>query len=257
MKVGFVPTMGALHEGHLSLMRAAKANNSLTVASIFVNPLQFLPNEDYGRYPRPIERDLELCEAVGVDIVFNPTADELVGDGLTTVAVEGVTELYEGLARPGHFEGVATIVAKLFMLLRPNVAYFGLKDLQQCLVIRQMVKDLHFPVELAFSPTLREDDGLALSSRNRYLSETHRRAAPKLYEILRHISGQVQANENSDAALTEGKQYLAANGFVVDYLDWVSVPDMRSIREIGESSESALIAAAYLGKTRLIDNILL
>lgn len=250
-KVGFVPTMGALHEGHLSLMRQAKASCGFCVASIFVNPTQFGPNEDFNKYPRDEGRDLELASSAGVDVVFCPSVEEVYGGSCTTVRVSGVTDRWEGPLRPGHFDGVATVVQKLFGMVRPSAAFFGLKDFQQCRVIAKMVRDLYLPVELEFCETVREADGLAMSSRNRYLSPEERAIAPKIHETLVAIS---RAEISLKTGLEEGADKLAGHGFRVEYLAAVN-PDMQPI----ESPEpgARLIIAAWLGKTRLIDNIAL
>jgi pantoate--beta-alanine ligase len=184
-RIGFVPTMGALHDGHASLMRAAAKETEVVVASIFVNPLQFGPKEDFARYPRDLDADAEIAAANGVDVLFAPDQSEIYPrKRMTTIVVPEVTTLWEGAHRPGHFEGVATVVAKLFNLVRANVAYFGRKDFQQCAVIRRMVLDLNIPIEISIQPTLREKDGLAMSSRNRYLSPDARNRAKDIYDSL-------------------------------------------------------------------------
>jgi pantoate--beta-alanine ligase len=183
-KVGFVPTMGALHEGHAALVRKALAECDTCVLSIFVNPLQFGPKEDFDRYPRPLETDLSLAKGWGVHWAFVPDVQEMYSGRETTIRVAGLSEMWEGADRPGHFEGVATIVAKLFHLAAPDIAYFGLKDYQQCAVIRRMVNDLNFRLDLSFVETVRESDGLALSSRNAYLDSEERRVAPLLFQAL-------------------------------------------------------------------------
>lgn len=256
--VGFVPTMGALHEGHLSLIRASKLECDHTVISIFVNPLQFGPNEDLSKYPRSEAQDLELIERAGGDVTFVPTAEELLPTSMTTVHVEGVSNYYEGERRPGHFDGVATIVCKLFNLVRPTHAFFGLKDRQQCAVISQMVSDLNIPIRLEFRPTIRESDGLAMSSRNAYLSTSDRATAPLLFKYL-EISQLALLNEleQDESRITDilatGSNALSNAGFVVDYFDLVDESTFTSCRQVGPSV--VLIAAAKLGATRLIDNI--
>lgn len=256
--VGFVPTMGALHEGHLSLIRASKSLCDSTVVSIFVNPLQFGPNEDLSKYPRTEARDLELIERVGADVTFVPLADELLTSNLTTVRVTGVTEFFEGERRPGHFDGVATIVCKLFNLMRPSHAFFGLKDRQQCAVIKQMVSDLNLPIELVFEPTIREPDGLAMSSRNVYLSPLERAIAPRLYQCLQStrtaLSTPRDIEEDGISNLLEvGATTLTTAGFVVDYYDLVNENSFAPTRNLG--ANTVLVAAAKLGVTRIIDNI--
>ncbi|MEQ1824078.1 MAG: pantoate--beta-alanine ligase [Fimbriimonadaceae bacterium] len=250
-KVGFVPTMGALHEGHVSLMRRAKLECGFCVASIFVNPTQFGPNEDFNKYPRDEARDFELAKSAGVDAVFCPSVESVYNGSTTTVRVGGVTDLWEGPLRPGHFEGVATVVHKLFGMVRPTIAYFGLKDFQQCCVIAKMVSDLYLPIELVFCETVREPDGLAMSSRNRYLSQEERALAPRIYAVLNQVSG---STSGLSEALLEGRTALQNIGFRVEYLAAVNTV-MQPIET--REPNSRLIVAAWLGTTRLIDNIAL
>lgn len=250
----FVPTMGALHDGHLELVRQAKSQADRVVVSVFVNPTQFGPNEDFTRYPRNLERDSELAGEAGADLVYAPSVETMYLEGESTrVQVSGVTDLYEGAHRPGHFDGVATVVLKLFNQVRPDVALFGRKDLQQCAVIAQMVRDLAVPVRLSFVPTVRETDGLAMSSRNVYLSPEERAAAPTLYASLRRAAERMHGGLSSAEALTEAKAAVSSVGFVVDYLDLIDAngftPSTRA--ETGH----AIVVAARLGKTRLIDNL--
>lgn len=248
-----MPTMGALHEGHLSLMRSAKAECDLVAASIFVNPLQFGPKEDLSRYPRSEERDFELAERAGVDHMFCPAPEEIIRGQRTTVQVSGVSEMYEGAFRPGHFDGVATIVAKLFNIVQPSKAYFGTKDLQQCAVLKRMVEDLDFRIEMNFLPTVREADGLALSSRNTYLSAEERSLAPAIYRTLCRIA-ETSIGDHSlglDDPIEKAIEELQGIGFSVDYLDAVNWNEMRSTRIVDDSTW--LVVAARLGKTRLID----
>lgn len=254
-KTGLVPTMGALHEGHLSLMRIAKEECDVVAASIFVNPLQFGPNEDFSKYPRNESRDFALAEGAGVDILFCPESNELVRDTKTTVQVHGVTDLYEGAVRPGHFDGVATIVAKLFNIVQPQVAYFGRKDLQQCAVLRKMAEDLDFRIALRFMGTVREPDGLALSSRNAYLSPSERALAPSLYQALLGIAeAYVRRGSHSVRADIEAAiAWLGERGFQVDYLDAVDWNTMQPTNIVDESTW--LVTAARLGSTRLIDSV--
>jgi pantoate--beta-alanine ligase len=249
--VGFVPTMGALHEGHLSLMRRAKDECGACVASIFVNPTQFGPNEDFDKYPRDEARDFELCKAAGVDAVFCPTVTEMYNGSCTTVRVTGVADLWEGPLRPGHFEGVATVVHKLFGMVRPSHAYFGLKDFQQCRVIAKMTADLYLPIKLVFCETVRESDGLAMSSRNRYLSADERAIAPQIHATLQDISCGARAAA-LPTLLEQGKTYLTNAGFRVEYLAAVN-REMEPIES--PEPEARLIVAAWLGRTRLIDNL--
>lgn len=252
--VGFVPTMGALHEGHLSLFRAAAERGHCVVGSIFVNPLQFGPNEDYDRYPRTFERDCQLAESAGCDVLYVPEVSEIYPRISTRVVVPGLSDVWEGKARPGHFDGVATVVAKLFNIVRPNTAYFGQKDLQQCLVIRRMVEDLRMPVALSFVPTVREFDGLALSSRNVYLNDSERTRAPQLYASLLAISKSRNDQELAGSLDSEHRR-LSDIGFFVDYLECVDIEGMD--RSLVPNPDCAIIGAVRLGNTRLIDNILL
>jgi len=251
--LGLVPTMGAFHEGHLLLMRAARGANKTVCVSLFVNPLQFGAHEDLDRYPRNEERDFDLAEQSGVDIIFAPPVQEMYPRQSTTIHVPEITEIWEGSARRGHFDGVATIVAKLFNIVRPRHAYFGWKDLQQCLVVKRLAEDLNLLVELHFLETARERDGLAMSSRNAYLSSEERAKAPRLYATLVHVAEQLHRNELSPASLLrEARTSLSVSGFDVQYLELVSMEDLRPT---GMPKNSALIVAARLGTTRLIDNL--
>lgn len=250
---GFVPTMGALHEGHLSLIRAAKTECGRATVSIFVNPLQFGAGEDLARYPRPIERDLERAEAAGADAIFAPTAEEMFPGDPTRIVVPGVSEQWEGERRPGHFEGVATVVAKLFGIARPERAYFGRKDLQQCAVISKMVGDLSMPVRLRIMPTVRESDGLALSSRNAYLSDEERLRAPLLHSQIEAAARAIEGGESPRSATDRAAASLVAEGFEADYVAAVRDADLLEAR--GDESGISVIAAARLGATRLIDNV--
>ncbi|MGV3616373.1 MAG: pantoate--beta-alanine ligase [Fimbriimonas sp.] len=258
-RVGFVPTMGAFHEGHLQLMRRAREENDHVVVSIFVNPTQFGKNEDFSRYPRNLDRDVEMAASVGVDVVFAPEADEMYPGLPTLIQVPELTERWEGASRPGHFDGVATVVLKLFNIVRADTAYFGQKDLQQCLVIRRMVRDLNVPTGLSFEPTVREADGLAMSSRNIYLSPEERQIAPLLRHTLRSIEeslAKVPADSPELTAIVEqGKASLQHAGFEVDYLALVDLDDLQPGRD--PQRPAALVVAAKLGRTRLIDNLIL
>jgi pantoate--beta-alanine ligase len=251
--VGFVPTMGALHAGHTELLRRSVAENCTAVLSIFVNPTQFGPNEDFARYPRTLEADLEIAKQAGVDYVFVPSVDEMYPNRSVSVQVHGVSTRWEGKHRPGHFDGVATIVAKLFGAVQPDVAYFGQKDLQQYQVIKLMTDGLNLPVTLKICDTVREDDGLAMSSRNRYLTDSERQKAPKLYASLRSIAEGIRIGNAPSRLIEAEATHLSKHGFELDYLAYVSLPDMVEIDEYKESS--ALIVAAKLGNTRLIDNL--
>jgi len=257
--VGLVPTMGYLHEGHLSLVRRARADNEDVVASIFVNPTQFGPQEDYQRYPRDPERDLRLLEAEGTDVVFMPSVDEMYPPGFDAwVDVgESLTGRLEGAARAGHFRGVTTVVAKLFEIVRPQRAYFGQKDAQQLAVIRKMVADLNMDVEIVGLPTLREADGLAMSSRNSYLSPAERRAAIVLWRSL------CRAEELFDGSERGAETLRQAMRAVLDpeplaRIEYVSVADAATLQELGDIGGPALVSLAVrIGRTRLIDNVTL
>ncbi len=253
--VGLVPTMGAFHEGHLTLMRQCRQTCATTVVSLFVNPTQFGPNEDFDRYPRDESTDFEFAEAEGVDLVFAPDTGEVYDTNRqTNVIVPDVTERYEGTVRPGHFEGVATVVLKLFNIVRPNAAFFGLKDLQQCAVIQKMVRDLDVNIALHFSETVREPDGLAMSSRNVRLSASDRAVANQLYRVLGDTASAMRSSTAPvEQLVLKAKGVLTALGFGVDYLDLVDPTAMAPLEAIGPGSR--LIVAARLGIVRLIDNI--
>jgi pantoate--beta-alanine ligase len=256
--LGFVPTMGALHDGHLSLVRAAKARCDVTAVSIFVNPLQFGPSEDLARYPRTLERDTQLLAELGVDLLFVPGVDEMYPKGAKTqVLVEELSDKLDGASRPGHFRGVATVVAKLFEIVRPDFAFFGQKDAAQVAVLRRMVSDLNLDVELVVCPIVREPDGLALSSRNSYLTPQQRQQALVLHRSLMRVHAAAAGGERDAAKLLEiGKQVIAAEpGARLDYFAIVNADTLDPVADI---SGGALVAvAAWVGTTRLIDNILL
>ena len=256
-RIALVPTMGAFHEGHLSLMRAARPEADIVVVSLFVNPTQFGEGEDYASYPRDEDRDFALASEAGVDVIFAPTAEEMYARNQTRIHVAGVSERWEGEYRPGHFDGVATVVAKLFNIVRPDFAVFGLKDYQQCAVIRQMVADLNYSIVLRFEETVREADGLAMSSRNVYLSPEERGKAPQLHRELTRLASQLRAtmkDKNSiDACLQTSQATLDRVGFRVQYLAWVHAETLVPLGSSGEVGR--VIGAAYLGKTRLIDNV--
>ncbi len=256
--LGLVPTMGFLHEGHLSLMRRAKAECGAAAVSIFVNPTQFGPHEDLARYPRDLARDLALLEGVGADLVFTPSAEEVYPQGFASrIEVEGVTAPLEGAARPGHFSGVATVVAKLFNIVQPTRAYFGQKDAQQAVVIRRMAIDLDMAVQVVVGETVREADGLALSSRNVYLDTAERAAAPTLFRALSRAQALFADGERDAETLRDSvRQVIAAEHlFAVDY---VSIADANTLRELEKVEVSALVSlAARIGRTRLIDNVML
>lgn len=255
--LGLVPTMGALHEGHLSLARRSLAENDATVASIFVNPAQFGPGEDLARYPRDEARDLRLLRELGVDAAYLPAADAMYPDGYETyVTVEGLARRLEGASRPAHFRGVATVVAKLFIAVRPDRAYFGRKDAQQLRVVRRLARDLDLPVEVVACDTVREADGLAMSSRNANLSPADRAAAPVLARALRAAEARFAAGERSaDALRAVARETLAAEPRAA--VDYVSLADADSLAEIeGEARGPALLSlAARFGSVRLIDNV--
>ena len=254
--VGFVPTMGALHEGHLSLVRIARREAATVVVSIFVNPLQFGPAEDLAKYPRTIEADLGLLRKEGVDAVFTPAAADIYPPGFsTTIHVGGVTEGGEGAARPGHFVGVATVVAKLFHIVGPDVAIFGRKDLQQAAVVRRMIEDLDFPIRLVVAPVSREEDGLARSSRNVYLTPEERRRAAGFPRALFSAAERIAGGEPVGAAEERARRELEEAGFAVDYAEVVDPATMQKTGEAGPGA--ALAAAVRLGKIRLLDNVLL
>lgn len=254
--VGFVPTMGYLHDGHISLMREAKAETHLVVASIFVNPLQFGPGEDLEAYPRDLERDTALAEAAGVDVLFVPDGAEMYPTPvLTTVSVAGVSEPLEGASRPTHFAGVATVVAKLFAIVGPCRAYFGAKDFQQVAVVRRMARDLSFPVEVVACPTLREHDGLAMSSRNVYLTPAEREAAPVIYTALRAGAAAIGAGERDPAAV-RGLMSGIIEAEPLAGLDYAEVVDADSFLVPDPlTGNLRLLAAVRFGRARLIDNV--
>lgn len=256
--LGLVPTMGFLHDGHLSLVARARAECLATAVSIFVNPTQFAPTEDLARYPRDLDRDLELLDTAGIDLVFVPEAGEMYPPGFDlSIAVGGVTEGLEGAVRPGHFAGVATVVAKLFNITQPTRAYFGQKDAQQSVVIRKLVRDLNMPVEVIIAPTVREPDGLALSSRNSYLTPAQRAVAPAIYRGLSAAKALFDAGERDAETLRDAARRVieAEPQFTVDYM---SVADADTLRELDSVEGRALASAAVrLGTTRLIDNLLL
>ncbi len=258
-KVGFVPTMGALHEGHISLMRQARSVAGVVIASIFVNPLQFGPNEDLSRYPRPIEADIAKLEAARVDALFLPSVEDMYPSGASTFVDETMVSLpLCGAERPGHFRGVATVVLKLLNLVQPHVAVFGQKDAQQCAVIERMVRDLDVPVDVLRGAIVREADGLALSSRNVYLSAEDRAVAPLIYQSLRAVEAAYAAGETDAEILASiGRAVLAqSERIAVQYWDVRDPESLGAITRVG--TRGALLAiAAHLGTTRLIDNMLI
>lgn len=256
--VGFVPTMGYLHDGHMALVKGARAENDTVIVSIFVNPTQFGPHEDYKSYPRDLKRDLALLERAGVELVFAPSAQEMYPSGYQTyVEVEGVTERLEGELRPGHFRGVATVVAKLFNIVEPARAYFGQKDAQQLLVIRKMVKDLNINVEVVAVPTVREPDSLAMSSRNTYLNSEERKAATVLWRALSLAKGLYSQGQRSAERLRLEMKTLVEKEPLAR-IDYVSVADTETLEELDNIDRPTLVSMAVrIGRTRLIDNITL
>jgi pantoate--beta-alanine ligase len=256
--VGFVPTMGYLHEGHLELVREARRDNPVAVASIFVNPTQFAPNEDYKAYPRDLDRDLSMLDRVKTSIVFIPDSKDMYTDGYNTwVDVQGITGKLEGKARPAHFRGVTTVCNKLFNIVQPHKAYFGQKDAQQALVIQKMVADLNMNLEVVVCPTIREKDGLAMSSRNTYLTESERISAPALYRSL-CLAGDMFADGERDAGVIRKAMSELISREPAAKIDYVSIADMQTLDEIDKIESRALVSLAVrLGKPRLIDNLIL
>lgn len=257
--IGFVPTMGALHEGHRSLVRRSKQDSDVTVVSIFVNPTQFGPSEDFERYPRTLEADASLLIEEEVEFLFAPTVDQIYPDGHSTQVHPGaIATLFEGARRPGHFDGVATVVSILFNIVQPQIAYFGQKDAQQLAVIRRLVADLAFPIEIIAAPTIRERDGLALSSRNRYLTSAERKESVALSKTLHFVRDLLKKRHSISSAKTAGIaefQRLAPHG-VLDYLDIVNSETFQAMTsfEPQEPCSTTIIIAANFGTTRLIDN---
>ncbi|WP_273777427.1 pantoate--beta-alanine ligase [Acinetobacter sp. GSS19] len=252
--IGFVPTMGNLHEGHLNLVREARKICDVVVVSIFVNPIQFGPNEDFANYPRTLEQDSQLLADVGCDIIFAPSVEQMYGNQprLTNISVSGITDDLCGQSRPGHFDGVAVVVTKLFNIVQPKFAFFGQKDYQQLAVIRQLVRDLNLPLEVIGVPIARAEDGLALSSRNGYLTTEQRQIAPTIYQSLKNAQQQLQQGMALAEVLETIKQQLTEAGFVVDYVE-ARTPDLKPIDEFNQ--DLVLFVAAKLGTTRLIDNL--
>jgi pantoate--beta-alanine ligase len=253
--VGLVPTMGALHEGHLSLVRRSRAETGRTLVSIFVNPTQFGPNEDFARYPRDLTGDAAKLEPAGADAIFAPEVAEMYPEGAaTTVTVAGLTDGLCGPFRPGHFAGVATIVTKLLLQTLPDVAFFGEKDYQQLQVIRRLVRDLDIPVRIEGVPTFREADGLAMSSRNAYLSPAERRVAPALQRVIAAVAAELARGGAAKDAIARGKADLTQAGFTrIDYLEAVDAASLKPVESAAGPTRVA--AAAWLGATRLIDNV--
>jgi pantoate--beta-alanine ligase len=253
--IALVPTMGALHQGHMALVEEAKKRADRVIATIFVNPTQFGPGEDFARYPRREQGDVQMLEEAGCDLLWMPSVEDIYPKGFsTTVHVAGVSERWEGEARPGHFDGVATVVAKLLLAVMPGLAFFGEKDFQQLVVIRRMVADLAMPVEIVGVPTVREADGLALSSRNDYLSADERQRALALPRALETASAAILAGQPVQSALGEARQSLSGDGF--SRIDYVALVDAETLEPVeARRGDTRLIAAAIIGKTRLIDNL--
>jgi len=255
-RIGVVPTMGALHRGHVSLIEAARKESDFTVVTIFVNPTQFGPNEDFRKYPRPIERDLEMCAGAGADLVFTPEPEEVYPNPFfTKVHLKGISEVLEGASRPGHFDGVATIVLKLFNMVQPDAAFFGQKDFQQQLLIRRMVKELDLPLEIRVCPTVREPDGLALSSRNVYLSPEERVSSLALNRALRHAETRLRGGEMKLGKIRrEMEEMLSGTANVKP--DYATIVDPETIAELERPQKlQVAVVAARVGNTRLIDNL--
>ena len=256
--VGFVPTMGFLHDGHLSLVKKAREENDVVVVSIFINPTQFGPNEDFETYPRNTKRDMSLLQNARTDIVFFPARSDMYPDEFNTwVEVKQVTEHLEGTCRPDHFLGVTTVVAKLFNIVKPTRAYFGRKDAQQAIVIQKMVSDLNMNLDVIVLPTCRESDGLAMSSRNTYLNTQERQAATVLFRALTHAEN-LYKNGQRDADLIRNEMLSLINKEQLAYVEYVSIANEHTLNELNEITSSALVSLAVrIGKTRLIDNIVL
>ncbi len=252
--IGFVPTMGNLHEGHLTLVREAKKLCDVVVVSIFVNPTQFGPGEDFDNYPRTLEQDSRLLADVGCDIIFAPSVEQMYGTQprLTNISVSQITDDLCGSSRPGHFDGVALVVTKLFNIVQPNYAFFGQKDYQQLAVIRQFVQDLNIPLEVIGVPIVRAADGLALSSRNGYLTPEQRQIAPVIYQGLKQAEEQLHQGKDLQQVLADLKTLLTDNGFVVDYVEGRQ-PNLLAVSQFDR--DIVLFVAAKLGGTRLIDNL--
>ena len=259
-KVAFVPTMGALHDGHLSLIRMAHKHADAIVVSIYVNPEQFAPHEDFGTYPRTIDADLKLCKEENVAVVFMPDTETMYGSGKKyfTIDIEELNVHLDGGSRPGYFQGIALVVNKLFNIVNPDIAVFGQKDYQQFRIIEQMVKEFNHPVELLMAPIGRAEDGLALSSRNAYLSSEERALAPSLYRALTYVAQQIQNGVMEPSLLISHQQdELEAKGFENDYLSVYSLDTLQPVDKLSTGNKYVLAIAAYLGKTRLIDNLIL
>ena len=256
-KIGFVPTMGALHEGHFSLIKAAKKQTDFVVVSIFVNPTQFGPGEDLSKYPRPFKKDVNACRKLGADAIFAPKAEQMYPEkNITWVNVEKLSKPLCGKSRPGHFRGVATVCSKLFNIVQPDIAFFGQKDAQQAIIVQRMAADLNMPLKIAVCPTIREQDGLAMSSRNVYLKPKERKDAALLYAALEEAEFFIKAGERKSKTLTgEMKKILKISGQIK--IDYIKIVDTKTLEEVDRIEGKVLIALAVrIGKTRLIDNCL-
>lgn len=256
--IGLVPTMGSLHEGHMSIIRKAKKDTDRVIVSIFVNPSQFGPKEDFKKYPRAIKRDLALCGREGVDIIFTPEAGQMYPDGYATyVNVERISDVLCGASRPGHFRGVNTVVAKLFNITMPDVAYFGQKDAQQAIIIKKMAKDLNMSVKIKVMPIVREKDGLAMSSRNVYLDRKERNRSQSIYKSLKSAKELFNSGEKDSKKIINKIKRVIDNqpGTKIDYVAIVDTKDLKDIKRI--SGEALVAVAVWIGRTRLIDNIML
>jgi len=257
--IGFVPTMGYLHDGHASLVKVAREQADFVVMSIFVNPLQFGPNEDLSRYPRDLEHDRKVAKAAGVDLLFTPSVEEMYPSRvLTNVSVSQVSEPLCGRSRPGHFDGVATVVMKLFQIVQPDLAFFGQKDAQQVAVVEQMVRDLSVPVEIVRCPIIREEDGLAMSSRNVYLGEDERKQATILYQTLQHARVLIESRQPVNQVIGEMKKMISTQPLAdIDYAEILRYPDMAAVNTWTTGEQVLVALAVRFGRTRLIDNIIL
>ena len=256
-KIGFVPTMGFLHEGHLSLVKESLRQTDFTVVSIFVNPTQFGPEEDFQEYPRDLDKDTAVLERLGVDVVFIPDAREMYPPGFKTyVEVKDIQDKFEGRSRPGHFRGVCTVVLKLFAIVQPDAAYFGQKDAQQAVIVKKMVRDLNLDVDACVLPTVRDEDGLALSSRNIYLNEGGRKAALCLFHSLKKAQNMIKSGEGDSAAVKREMKRII-NKETLANLDYIGIVDLDDFETLDKINKDALVSVAvFIGKVRLIDNII-
>ena len=257
--MGFVPTMGAMHQGHLSLIRLAKEHADEVVVSIYVNPEQFAPDEDYEAYPRQLEDDIKQCEELDVSAVFTPSDEIMYGsDKFLSIKIDELNDHMDGASRPGFFEGIVLVVNKFFNIIEPDIAVFGQKDLQQFRILQQMVEEFNHNIELVMGPIMRANDGLALSSRNAYLNDQQRKIAPGLYRALVYVKKQIEDGaKNLDILLNHQKAELEAKGFEIDYLNLFSFNKMAPVKEVKVDKKYVLAGAVYLGETRLIDNMII